>query len=234
MADDTVSYTNGWTPVMEQYHLRTMEKSDGYAWMHLRAANFYRHVFLALMIPVSLLGVLLGSAGLASLSAVADDPLWWLYIIIFAGNIVMGGLQAVNGLLEPNLTSFQHREIAMEAIHFRRRVETELLTEPLRRIGCNEFTEMVNLEYDTFLKNTIPVPDHIVRSYERQVNDDMAKPEMVIPFNVRRQVDSECPCDGGASNIQRNRPSPLWLATFCKLQQASKRTADAEMTDVEV
>lgn len=185
---DDVNYTNGWTPNMENFHLQCVQKAQGYAWMHFQASGFYNKVYLGLMIPCVVLNVLVGSAGLATLGDILGDPLWYLLLVIFAINIIVGGLGAVNGLLQPNLTSFQHRQLATEFVHLVRKLQAELLIEPARRIDCDDFGEMVNLEYENLLKHDLSVPGHIVHKFEESVNADMAMPEMILERGMRRDI----------------------------------------------
>jgi hypothetical protein len=188
MAGESVNYTNGWTPNMENFHLQCVQKAQGYAWMHFQASAFYTKLYLGLMIPCCILNVLVGSAGLASLSAIIGDPLWYLLLVIFGINILVGALGAVNGLLQPNLTSFQHRQLATEFVHLVRKLQAELLIEPARRIDCDDFGEMVNIEYENMLKNDLSVPEHIVHKFEESVNADTAMPEMILERGLRRDI----------------------------------------------
>lgn len=182
------SYANGWTSNMENFHLQCVQKSQGYAWMHFQASAFYNKLYLGLMIPCCILNVLVGSAGLASISSIIGDPLWYLLLSIFIINILVGALGAVNGLLQPNLTSFQHRQLATEFVHLVRKLQAELLIEPERRIDCDDFGEMVNLEYENLLKNDMCVPSHIVHKFERSVNSTTAMPEMILERGMRRDI----------------------------------------------
>lgn len=173
---------------MENFHLQCVQKAQGYAWMHFQASAFYNKVFLGLMIPCSVLSVLVGSAGLIALSDIIGDPLWYLLLTIFLINILVGALSAVNGLIQPNLTSFQHRQLATEFVHLVRKLQAELLIEPSRRIDCDDFGEMVNLEYENMLKNDLRVPEHIVHKFEESVNDTTAMPEMILERGMRRDI----------------------------------------------
>lgn len=184
------SYTNGWSAAMEGYHRHTMQKCQGYAWLHFQAAGFYSKVYLWLMVPATLLNVVLGAGGLASVSTIIGDPLWYLYLAIFALNILVGMLVAVNGLLQPNVTSFEHRQLATDYVHLVRKMESELLLDPGRRVGCDDFRDMIDIEYENLMKNDIPVPSHIVHRFEDAVREDMAKPEMILDHGLRRNLTS--------------------------------------------
>lgn len=173
---------------MENYHLQCVQKAQGYAWMHFQASAFYNKVYLGLMIPCCILNVLVGSAGLATLGDIIGDTLWYLLLAIFLVNIAVAGLGAVNGLLQPNLTSFQHRQLATEFVHLVRKLQKELLIEPARRIDCDDFGEMVDLEYENLLKSDLRVPTHIVHQFERSVNADTAMPEMILERGMRRDI----------------------------------------------
>lgn len=236
-----VDYTNGWTPTMELYHAQTMERTEGYVYLHMRAAAFYRKISLGLAVPGTLLGILLGSAGLATLGTIVDDDLWWLYLTIFVLQILASGLAAINGLLEPNLTAFQHRDVANDAIAFRRKMELELIEEPGRRIDCNDFSEMVNLEYDKLMNTDMSVPDHIIREYVAKVDPAVAMPEMVLPFRLTRgqfqpmatprrnivgdapeQSEEAPPIESSASGTT-SPGRALWAGVYCQVLQQNAR-----------
>ena len=181
-------YTNNWSPAMEHFHLQCVQKCQGYAWMHFRASSFYNKLFLGLTMPAAILSVLSGSAGLASLSQIADDPFWWLFLIIFAINITVGMLNAVSTVLEPNTTAYKHHELASDFVKLARKLQTELLTEAAQRIECNDFTEMTNIEYENMMKNDIAVPGFIVRKFEKSINDNIALPEMILDSGMTRNI----------------------------------------------
>lgn len=240
-----VDYTNGWTPTMELYHAQTMERTEGYVYLHMRAAAFYRRISLGLAIPATLLGILLGSAGLATLGTIIDNDLWWLYLVIFVLQILASSMAAINSLLEPNLTAFQHRDVANDAIAFRRKMELELIEEPARRIDCNDFSEMVNLEYDKLMSTDMSVPEHIIREYVDKVDPAVAMPEMVLPFRLtrgqfqpmatpRRNIVGDCPASPAeaspaeASSSGHTSPGrALWAGAYCQLLQQSGRRGSA-------
>lgn len=180
--------TNNWTPAMEHFHLQCIQKCQGYAWMHFRASSYYNKLFLGLTTPAALLSVLSGSAGLASLSQIVEDPFWWLFLIIFLINITVGMLNAVSTVLEPNTTAYKHHELASDFVKLARKLQTELLTDPMQRIECNDFTEMTNIEYENMMKNDIAVPGFIVRKFEKTINDDIALPEMILDSGMTRNI----------------------------------------------
>lgn len=183
-----VQFTNNWTPAMDTFHLQCVQKCQGYAWMHFRASAFYNKLFLGLTMPAAILSVLAGSAGLASLSQITDDPLWWLFAIIFAINITIGVLNAVSTVLEPNTTAYKHHELASDFVKLARKLQTELATEPLQRIECGDFTEMTNIEYENLMKNDIAVPFWIVRRFEQSIDDNIALPEMILDRGMVRNI----------------------------------------------
>lgn len=254
-----MNFTNGWTPNMEGFHLQCIQKCQGYAWMHFQAASFYNRLFLALMVPSAILSVLVGSAGLASMSTVFDSPLWWLFLAIFVINMVVGALTAVNGLLEPNLTAFQHHQLAGEFIHLVRKLQTELLTEPSKRVDCDDFKEMTNLEYENLLKNDIGVPSHIVKKFQRSVDEDTAMPEMILDKALRRPVIPPTPSSdsggtppetprrafvpetesyysapqmhGSDSQSRMARPPTLWMKAYCEIKRKRSLAPSVSMPE---
>jgi len=181
-------FTNGWTATMDDYHNACVQKCQGYAWMHFNAASFWGKVWMCLTIPATVLNVLVGSAGLATLGTIADDPLWYLFLTIFVINIVVGMVNAVSALLEPNTTAYRHRELASEFVKLARKLQTELITEPVNRIDCSDFTEMTNIEYENLMKSDIPVPDYIIRKFEKSIDDTVALPEMILDSGMKRNI----------------------------------------------
>lgn len=178
----------GWTSIMENYHMQHVQKAQGYAWMHFQASSFWNKVYLGLAIPSALLSVLIGTAGLGSLSQVVNDPFWYLFLVMFSLNILVSFMNAINGILQPNLTSFQHRQLATDFVQFVGKLQTELMTQADRRIDCNDFTEMTNIQYENLLKNDLAIPSHIVKQFEESVDDHIAKPEMLLDRGLRRDI----------------------------------------------
>lgn len=182
-----------------------MQKCQGYAWLHFQAAAFYGRIYLMIMLPATLLNVALGTTGLASVSELIGSTLWYLYLAIFVLNIIVGMLVALNGLLQPNVTAFEHRQLATDYVHLVRKMESELLMDYGRRVRCDDFRDMIDLEYENLMKNDMPVPGHIVRQFEEAVRDDMAKPEMILDNGLRRNLASVISGTGtpryGPSNV---------------------------------
>lgn len=246
-----VQYTNNWTPAMDTFHLQCVQKCQGYAWMHFRAASFYNKLFLGLTMPAAILSVLAGSAGLASLSQLADDPLWWLFLIIFVVNITIGMLNAVSTVLEPNTTAYKHHELGSDFVKLARKLQTELATEPLQRIECGDFTEMTNIEYENLMKNDIAVPGWIVRRFERSIDDSIALPEMILDSGMVRNIfaagmskkhsrsmsaaaslDSFRPARVDPPTPRQDRPKKVsagWMQAWCEMKDRRPRPSQPDL-----
>src|SRR5690606_15690832 len=85
--NNTLNYsTTGWTPIMENYHMQCVQKAQGYAWMHFQASSYWKKRYMWLTIPAALLSVLIGTAGLGSLSELANNPIWYLFLVMFCLN----------------------------------------------------------------------------------------------------------------------------------------------------
>jgi len=194
--------------------------------MHFRASSFYSKLFLGLTMPAAILSVLSGSAGLASLSQIADDPFWWLFLIIFFFNITVGVLNAVSTVLEPNTTAYKHHELASDFVKLARKLQTELLTEPVQRIECNDFTEMTNIEYENMMKNDIAVPGFIVRTFEKSINDDIALPEMILDSGMTRNIFAAGMTKNQTKTMCEDASAGLPLESFrtCPVTQTGKPT----------
>lgn len=249
-----LQFTNNWTPAMDTFHLQCVQKCQGYAWMHFRASAFYNKLFLGLTMPAAILSVLAGSAGLASLSQLTDDPLWWLFLTIFGVNISIGVLNAVSTVLEPNTTAYKHHELASDFVKLARKLQTELATEPLQRIECGDFTEMTNIEYENLMKNDIAVPGWIVRNFEKSIDDTIALPEMILDRGMVRNIFAagmsrkQTRAMSQASSLDSFRPAPVftdsqpseradrpkkvsanWMQAWCEMKDRRPRGAGDDL-----
>jgi hypothetical protein len=233
MSGEAMRYTNNWTPAMDYFHLQCVQKCQGYAWMHFNASSFYSKLFLGLTLPAAALSVLVGSAGLATLSSIVDSPLWWLFLALFLVNIAVGVLNAVSTVLEPNTTAYKHHELASDFVKLARKLQTELLTEPARRIECSDFTEMTNIEYENLMKNNIAVPSWIVGRFVRSIDDTVALPEMILDSGMVRNIfsagvtrnqartmldDLDSFRESAAAVTAPKKVSANWMAAWCNMR----------------
>ena len=82
-----------WNSQQEQLLVIWSEKASGYAWLHSRSVNYFKHRNLYISIPASIFGYIAGATTL--LSNKVD------------GNTILRGFIGISGIIAGLLTNFQ-------------------------------------------------------------------------------------------------------------------------------
>ena len=81
-----------WTKQQEQLLVQWAEKASGYAWLHTRCVNYFRHRNLYISIPASIFGYIAGATTLLTTPTLAP---------------ALKGLIGISGIVAGLLTNFQ-------------------------------------------------------------------------------------------------------------------------------
>lgn len=170
----------GWTAAMEEAHKKTIKECRQHAWTHFHSEIFYVRAYWCMAVPSTLLNVIVGSVGLASLSEMVHDPLWYLLLTLFFLNIVLGFLNGINSLLEPNSTARNHRESATDFIKLARWLQLQLDMDIEYRDHCDSVSRVTSVQYENLMSNSPHVPSWIVKKLVDIIDQDAPMPEQVI------------------------------------------------------
>ena len=176
---------------MEAAHKTTIQECRQHAWTHYQAETFYIRLYWMLAIPSTLLNVIVGSVGLVTLSELVHDPLWYILVGLFCVNILLGFLNGVNALLEPNSTARNHRESATDFIKLARWLQMQLAMDTEFRDSCESVSKVTTVQYENLMANSTYVPSWIVKKLANIIDSGSPLPEQMIVGD-----DSESPREG--------------------------------------
>lgn len=165
---------------MEAAHKTTIKECRQHAWTHYQAETFYIRLYWMLAIPSTLLNVIVGSVGLVTLSELVHDPLWYILVGLFCVNILLGFLNGVNALLEPNSTARNHRESANDFIKLARWLQMQLDMDTDFRDSCESVSKITTVQYENLIANSTYVPSWIVKKLAHIIDSGSPLPEQMI------------------------------------------------------
>ena len=167
----------GWTLEQEQLLITWAEKASGYAWLHSRSVNYFKHRNLYISIPASIFGYIAGATTL--LSDNVDS------------NIILRGCIGISGIIAGLLTNFQemftfkeesekHKISSLRFLSFFREISCELSMDPLHRNDPIDFITMKRLEFDKMLEQSPNIPQSIANHFNKKFQHiSFHKPDIV-------------------------------------------------------
>lgn len=187
-------FTKGWTDKMVQYHQDLVTRCKQHAWMHFRAETYYSRLFWALAVPTTLINVIIGSVGLVTISEIVNDPLWYVFVALFCLNIVLGFLNGVTALLEPNITAKDHRSTAAEFVELGNWITLQLSTDIHYRDHCDSVSRVASVRYSNLLSNSNIEPNFATDELLDILEDGATVPEQAMspsagnPYHIDRAI----------------------------------------------
>lgn len=180
-ADIQNDFTKGWTDKMMEWHQDLVKRCRNHAWMHFRAETYYNRIFWALAIPSTLLNVIIGSVGLVTIGEIANDPMWYVFVVLFCLNIVLGFLNGMTSLLEPNITAKDHHGTAAEFVELGNWITLQLSTDINYRDHCDSVSRVASVRYANLLSNSAMEPSSTTRDLLDILEDGATLPEQAMP-----------------------------------------------------
>ena len=165
-----------WTSQQEQLLVTWAEKASGYAWLHTRSINYFKHRNLYISVPASVFGNIAGATTLLSNPTLAP---------------ALKGLIGMSGIMAGLLTYFQemftfkeegekHKISSLRFLSFFREISCELSTDPEHRTLPHDFITMKRLEFDKMLEQSPNIPQSIVDLFNTKFNSiAFHKPDIV-------------------------------------------------------
>ena len=166
-----------WTPQQEQLLVTWAEKASGYAWLHNRSVNYFKHRNLYISIPASIFGYIAGTATLLT------DNL--------NNHSMIKGFIGVSGIIAGLLTNFQeiftfkeesekHKISSLRFLSFFREISCELSIDPMHRNVPTDFITMKRLEFDKMLEQSPNIPQSIADLFNAKFKHlSFHKPDIV-------------------------------------------------------
>jgi len=165
-----------WTSQQEQLLVTWAEKASGYAWLHTRSINYFKHRNLYISIPASIFGYIAGATTLLSNPTLAPT---------------LKGLIGMSGIVAGLLTNFQemftfkeegekHKISSLRFLSFFREISCELSMDPEHRAIPHDFITMKRLEFDKMLEQSPHIPQTIVDLFNAKFNSiAFHKPDII-------------------------------------------------------
>lgn len=174
-------FTKGWTDKMVEYHQDLVTRCKQHAWMHFKAETHYNRIFWALAIPSTLLNVVIGSIGLITVAEIVNDPLWYVFVVLFCLNIILGFLNGITSLLEPNTVAKEHRDNASEFVELGNWITLQLSTDIHYRDHCDSVSRVASVRYSNLLSNSSVEPSFTTKALLDILEDGSPVPEQAMP-----------------------------------------------------
>jgi hypothetical protein len=176
-------FQNGWTKAQEELMAEWADKAGCYRWLHDRCEKKYSMFNMWITIPVIILSTLTGTANFAIDGFVPDgDESIKKYIQAGIGgvSIFAGILTTLGNFLRFAQGSESHRVAGIAWGKFQRQIAVELAISPNDRIDCMDFLKICRAELDRLIEQSPPVPDDIIREFEREFKNqnDIKKPDI--------------------------------------------------------
>ena len=179
---------NNWTEEQEQLLITWAEKASGYAWLHSRSVNLYRHRNLAIAIPASLFGYIAGSVTLLS----HEEENTWKTVLVGMTGIIAGILTSFQEIFTYKQLSERHRISELQFMRFFRDISVELSMEPKHRTDALEYINLKRLDFDKLLEQSPPYPNKILKKFNNKFeNVKIHKPDIanklqtIIPYKKK-------------------------------------------------
>ena len=166
-----------WTSQQEQLLVIWAEKASGYAWLHTRSVNYFKHRNLYISIPASIFGYIAGATTLLT-----ND---------ISKHAAIKGLIGICGIIAGLLTNFQemftfkedsekHKMSSLRFLSFFREISCELSMDPEHRASPNDFITIKRLEFDKMLEQSPNIPQSIADLFNSKFNSiAFHKPDIV-------------------------------------------------------
>jgi hypothetical protein len=165
-----------WTKQQEQLLVQWAEKASGYAWLHTRCVNYFRHRNLYISIPASIFGYIAGATTLLANPVITPT---------------IKGLIGISGIAAGLLTNFQemftfkeesekHKISSLRYLSFFREISCELSMAQSHRSTPGDFINMKRLEFDKMLEQSPTIPQSIADLFNTKFSHlSFHKPDLV-------------------------------------------------------
>jgi len=180
-----------WTFEQEQLLVIWAEKASGYAWLHSRSVNYFKHRNLYISIPASIFGYIAGATTLLSNNV--------------DGDTILRGFIGISGIIAGLLTNFQemftfkeesekHKMSSLRFLSFFREISCELSMDPLHRSDPIDFITMKRLEFDKMLEQSPNIPQTIADQFNIKFKHiSFHKPDIVNGLQTIRPFGRQLP-----------------------------------------
>ena len=166
-----------WTSQQEQLLVTWAEKASGYAWLHTRSVNYFKHRNLYISIPASIFGYIAGATTLLT-DNLSDHPSIKGFIGISA--IIAGLLTNFQEIFTFKEESEKHKISSLRFLSFFREISCELSMSPEHRGPPVDFITMKRLEFDKMLEQSPSVPQKIANLFNTKFHHmSLHKPDIV-------------------------------------------------------
>ena len=182
---------SGWTTEQEHLLISWAEKASGYAWLHSRSINYYKHRNLYISVPASLFGYMAGAITLLS-NKVDED-------------VTIKGLVGIFGITAGLLTNFQdmftfkeesekHKISSLRFLSFFREISCELSMDAVHRNDPIDYINIKRLELDKMLEQSPNVPLSIANQFNSKFKHiALHKPAIVNGIQTIQAFGRELP-----------------------------------------
>jgi hypothetical protein len=173
---------NGWTKEIEDLMANWADVATCYRWLHDRTEKRYATINTSFTIPLIALTTLTGSANIAIGSVIENDKEAQKF-----ANLAIGGVSILTGIFTTIANRFKFearsessRVAGMSWGKFQRLIAVELSLHPKERMDSIDFLKLCRNELDRLIEQTPPVPDTIIRQFEKKFGHipNLKKPDI--------------------------------------------------------
>ena len=175
-------HNNGWTKEIEELMANWADVATCYRWLHDRTEKMFSAINSSFTIPLIALTTLTGSANIAIGSIIGEDKEAQKW-----ANLAIGGISILTGIFTTIANRFKFearsessRVAGMSWGKFQRLIAVELSLHPRERMDSIDFLKLCRNELDRLIEQTPPVPDRIIRQFEKKFGHipNLKKPDI--------------------------------------------------------
>jgi len=175
-------HNNGWTKEIEELMANWADVATCYRWLHDRTEKMFSAINSSFTIPLIALTTLTGSANIAIGSIIGEDKEAQKW-----ANLAIGGISILTGIFTTIANRFKFearaessRGAGMSWGKFQRLIAVELSLHSRERMDSIDFLKICRNELDRLIEQTPPVPDRIIKQFERKFGHipNLKKPDI--------------------------------------------------------
>ena len=208
------------------------EQSSCYRYMHYRAYEKYKKSSMRFTLPIIIISTLTGTANFAQETFPES---WKSFVPVGIGgmNLIAAIMTTILQFLKINELMESHRVSSVHYGKLSRSIRLQLTLPPLERShNGSEFVDFCNQEYDRLIEQSPPVPNSILRRFEKEFPEMMDKSEeedersciMKFLCCCANDIDEKDP------DLNLERPEIIKLTVIKPYEYTKKRTVSSQVS----
>jgi hypothetical protein len=167
-----------WLEEDEQILKQWSDISICYKWMHNKAYEKYRRIFLSMTIPLIIISTITGTANFAQEQI---DPAYRSTFLMVVGslNIIVGIISTIMQFIKVNELKEAFNMAIKNWDKYHRNIQLELMKNPENRTNKSTMLEFAKKEFDRLIDLSPEIPADVIRHFQLKFKDnELFKPDI--------------------------------------------------------